>query len=140
MKNMKYLNILGITEYTTDWEIINKQYKKLIKKYHPDINGFDNSDKAKIITAAYKENKLISVRLVAKEIKIPEREAFELLLQCIGLGILKIKFSVYCNKCNSKIIDFYNFEYYKDKEIECKKCKVKCIVENKNTKFCFETK
>jgi len=38
-------------------ESLKKQYKKLVKKYHPDVNAGDKAceEKFKLITAAYKE-------------------------------------------------------------------------------------
>lgn len=53
----KYLKILGLP-LMNDFNIIKKQYTKLIKKYHPDI-CHDNGERAKEINVAYQELKKI---------------------------------------------------------------------------------
>jgi hypothetical protein len=47
-------------EIGTKWEKIQNQFKKLVKKYHPDMNAGDKKfeEKLKIITLAYTQLKL----------------------------------------------------------------------------------
>ena len=47
-------------EVGTKWEKIQKQFKKLVKKYHPDMNAGNKNfeEKLKIITLAYTRLKL----------------------------------------------------------------------------------
>ena len=54
------LDLEGIT-----WDSLKKQYKKLVKKYHPDVNSGDKTceEKFKRIAVAYKE---LSARLSGK--------------------------------------------------------------------------
>ena len=42
-------------DYTSDWQSIQKKFKKLVKKYHPDKNQGNKKfeDKLKKITLAY---------------------------------------------------------------------------------------
>ena len=49
---LKYLKVLEISESIKDMTIISKQYKELLKKYHPDKCGYEN-DKIREITHAY---------------------------------------------------------------------------------------
>ena len=47
-------------EVGAKWEIIQNQFKKLVKKYHPDMNAGDKKfeEKLKIVTLAYTQLKL----------------------------------------------------------------------------------
>lgn len=49
--------VLGVDLEDIDLDSLKKQYKKLVKKYHPDVNAGDKDceEKFKKISAAYKE-------------------------------------------------------------------------------------
>ena len=51
-------------ELNTDWPIIQKKFKTLVKKFHPDRNAGNKQfeDKLKKITLAYSHLKLIMIR------------------------------------------------------------------------------
>lgn len=55
LRNLKVMELSANEEKVTV-EIIKKQYKKLVKKYHPDVNPDDKNaeEKFKILSAAYK--------------------------------------------------------------------------------------
>ena len=48
MKTKDYYKILQISEFATDSEI-KSAYRKLARKFHPDVVGVDNSEKFKDI-------------------------------------------------------------------------------------------
>ena len=50
-------------EFNTDWLIIQKKFKTLVKKLHPDRNAGNKEleDKLKKITLAYSHLKLIMI-------------------------------------------------------------------------------
>lgn len=54
-RNIKIMELSGSEEEITV-EVIKKQYKKLVKKYHPDVNQGDKQaeEKFKLLSAAYK--------------------------------------------------------------------------------------
>ena len=56
--DIKAFNILGIT-VGLKWEKIQEKFKKLVKKFHPDMNSGNKKfeDKLKIITLAYTQLK-----------------------------------------------------------------------------------
>ncbi len=56
--DLKAFNILGIN-VGIKWEKIQEKFKKLVKKFHPDMNAGDKKfeDKLKIITLAYTQLK-----------------------------------------------------------------------------------
>ena len=56
--DMKAFNILNIS-VGIKWEKIQEKFKKLVKKFHPDINAGNKKyeDKLKIITLAYTQLK-----------------------------------------------------------------------------------
>ena len=56
-------NIMEL-EFTSDWESIQKKFKTLVKKFHPDKNSGNKQfeDKLKKITLAYSHLKLIMIR------------------------------------------------------------------------------
>ena len=62
-KDKDAFQIMGL-ELNADWTIIQKKFKTLVKKFHPDRNagnkGFE--DKLKKITLAYSHLKLIMIR------------------------------------------------------------------------------
>ena len=47
-------------EVGTKWDVIQNQFKKLVKKYHPDMNAGNKKfeEKLKIVTLAYTQLKL----------------------------------------------------------------------------------
>ena len=51
-------------ELNTDWSIVQKKFKTLVKKFHPDRNAGNKKfeDKLKKITLAYSHLKLIMIR------------------------------------------------------------------------------
>ena len=51
-------------ELNADWLIIQKKFKTLVKKFHPDRNAGNKQfeDKLKKITLAYSHLKLIMIR------------------------------------------------------------------------------
>jgi len=55
--------IMGL-EFNADWSIIQKKFKMLVKKFHPDRNSGNKQfeDKLKKITLAYSHLKLIMIR------------------------------------------------------------------------------
>ena len=55
--------IMGL-EFNADWPIIQKKFKMLVKKFHPDRNSGNKQfeDKLKKITLAYSHLKLIMIR------------------------------------------------------------------------------
>ena len=55
---MKAFNILNIS-VGIKWEKIQEKFKKLVKKFHPDINAGNKKyeDKLKVITLAYTQLK-----------------------------------------------------------------------------------
>ena len=57
-KDMKAFDILNISA-GIKWEKIQEKFKKLVKKYHPDMNSGNKKyeDKLKIITLAYTQLK-----------------------------------------------------------------------------------
>lgn len=50
-----FLSIMEISEEELSIPLLKKQYKKLVKKYHPDLNGGnkDAEEKFKRLTIAY---------------------------------------------------------------------------------------
>lgn len=56
LRNLKIMELSDIDEDIT-LEVIKKQYKKLVKKYHPDLNQGDKAaeEKFKMLSVAYKE-------------------------------------------------------------------------------------
>ena len=62
-KDRDAFRILGL-EFNTDWPIIQKKFKTLVKKFHPDRNSGNKQfeDKLKKITLAYSHLKLIMIR------------------------------------------------------------------------------
>ena len=57
-KDVKAFNILGIV-VGQKWDKINKKFKYLVKKFHPDMNAGDKKyeEKLKVITLAYTQLK-----------------------------------------------------------------------------------
>ena len=51
-------------EFTSDWKIIQKKFKTLVKKFHPDRNAGNKEfeDKLKKITLAYSHLKMLMIR------------------------------------------------------------------------------
>ena len=62
-KDKDAFRIMGL-EFDTDWPIIQKKFKTLVKKFHPDRNSGNKQfeDKLKKITLAYSHLKLIMVK------------------------------------------------------------------------------
>ena len=58
-KDIGAFKIIGL-EVGTKWDIIQNQFKKLVKKYHPDMNAGDKKfeERLKIVTLAYTQLKL----------------------------------------------------------------------------------
>jgi hypothetical protein len=58
-KDREAFKIIGL-EVGAKWNIIQDQFKKLVKKYHPDMNAGDKKfeEKLKIVTLAYTQLKL----------------------------------------------------------------------------------
>ena len=56
--DVKAFDILGLS-IGIKWKIINEKFKKLVKKYHPDMNAGNKKyeDKLKVITLAYTQLK-----------------------------------------------------------------------------------
>ena len=57
-KDLKAFDILGL-DVTINWENIRSKFKKLVKKFHPDMNAGNKKfeDKLKVITLAYTQLK-----------------------------------------------------------------------------------
>lgn len=55
-EEMKALKIMELSAEGLTLELLKKQYKKMVKKYHPDVNRDDEDaeEKFKILSAAYK--------------------------------------------------------------------------------------
>ena len=51
-------------EFTSDWKIIQKKFKTLVKKFHPDRNAGNKEfeDKLKKITLAYSHLKMLMIK------------------------------------------------------------------------------
>ena len=62
-KDKDAFRIMGL-EFNADWPIIQKKFKTLVKKFHPDRNSGNKQfeDKLKKITLAYSHLKLITIR------------------------------------------------------------------------------
>ena len=62
-KDKDAFRIMGL-ELNADWSIIQKKFKTLVKKFHPDRNPGNKQfeDKLKKITLAYSHLKLITIR------------------------------------------------------------------------------
>ena len=62
-KDKDAFRIMGL-EFCSDWSIVQKKFKTLVKKLHPDRNGGNKEleDKLKKITLAYSHLKLIMIR------------------------------------------------------------------------------
>ena len=62
-KDMDAFKIMGL-ELSASWPIIQKKFKTLVKKFHPDKNAGNKQfeDKLKKITLAYSHLKLIMIR------------------------------------------------------------------------------
>ena len=62
-KDKDAFQIMGL-ELNADWSIIQKKFKTLVKKFHPDRNSGNKrfEDKLKKITLAYSHLKLIMIR------------------------------------------------------------------------------
>ena len=62
-KDKDAFQIMGL-ELNADWSIIQKKFKTLVKKFHPDRNAGNKKfeDKLKKITLAYSHLKLIMIR------------------------------------------------------------------------------
>ena len=56
--DIKAFNVLGIS-VGQEWEKIQKKFKKLVKKFHPDMNSGNKKfeDKLKVVTLAYTQLK-----------------------------------------------------------------------------------
>ena len=63
-KKYKWLCQKHIIEFNADWAIIQKKFKTLVKKFHPDRNSGNKQfeDKLKKITLAYSHLKIIMIR------------------------------------------------------------------------------
>jgi len=57
-RDLKAFEILGL-EISINWENIRSRFKKLVKKFHPDMNSGDKKfeEKLKVITLAYTQLK-----------------------------------------------------------------------------------
>ena len=57
-KDLKAFDILGL-DVTKNWENIRSRFKKLVKKFHPDMNSGNRKfeEKLKVITLAYTQLK-----------------------------------------------------------------------------------
>ena len=57
-KDLKAFDILDL-DVTRNWEIIRSKFKKLVKKFHPDMNSGNKKfeEKLKVITLAYTQLK-----------------------------------------------------------------------------------
>ena len=57
-KDLKAFDILGL-DVTKNWENIRSKFKKLVKKFHPDMNSGNKKfeEKLKVITLAYTQLK-----------------------------------------------------------------------------------
>ena len=62
-KDKDAFRIMGL-EFNAEWSIIQKKFKMLVKKFHPDRNSGNKQleDKLKKITLAYSHLKLIIIR------------------------------------------------------------------------------
>ena len=62
-KDIKAFKIMGL-ELNASWPIIQKKFKTLVKKFHPDKNSGNKEfeDKLKKITLAYSHLKIIMIR------------------------------------------------------------------------------
>ena len=62
-KDKDAFQIMGL-ELNTDWSIVQKKFKTLVKKFHPDKNSGNKQfeDKLKKITLAYSHLKLVMIR------------------------------------------------------------------------------
>ena len=62
-KDKDAFRILGL-EFKSEWPIIQKKFKTLVKKFHPDRNAGNKEfeDKLKKITLAYSHLKLIMIK------------------------------------------------------------------------------
>jgi len=62
-KDMDAFKIMGL-EFHADWASIQKKFKTLVKKFHPDRNAGNKQfeDKLKKVTMAYSHLKLIMIR------------------------------------------------------------------------------
>ena len=62
-KDRDAFKIMGL-EFNADWSIIQKKFKTLVKKFHPDRNSNNKQfeDKLKKVTLAYSHLKLIMIR------------------------------------------------------------------------------
>ena len=67
-KDRDAFKIMGL-EFNADWTNIQKKFKDLVKKFHPDKNAGSNEfeDKLKKITLAYSHLKLIMIKNNTKE-------------------------------------------------------------------------
>ena len=63
IKDKDAFKIMGL-ELNADWPIIQKKFKTLVKKFHPDKNSGNKQfeDKLKKITLAYSHLKLIMIK------------------------------------------------------------------------------
>ena len=62
-KDKDAFKIMGL-EFNADWSSIQKKFKTLVKKFHPDRNSGNKQfeDKLKKITLAYSHLKLTMIR------------------------------------------------------------------------------
>ena len=62
-KDKDAFSMLGL-EFNVDWPIVQKKFKTLVKKFHPDRNSGSKEfeDKLKKVTLAYSHLKLIMIR------------------------------------------------------------------------------
>ena len=65
--DVKAFSILGVS-VGMGWNVIQEKFKKLVKKFHPDINAGDKSfeEKLKVITLAYTQLKNTYRQKIAK--------------------------------------------------------------------------
>ena len=68
--DLKAFSILGVT-VGTEWQKIQSKFKKLVKKFHPDMNSGDKKfeDKLKVITLAYTQLKTTYREKIVKKYK-----------------------------------------------------------------------
>ena len=62
-KDKDAFKIMGL-EFNTDWPSVQKKFKTLVKKFHPDRNSGNKQfeDKLKKITLAYSHLKMIMIK------------------------------------------------------------------------------
>lgn len=129
------MDILGIEQYPFTYETLRKNFKELIKKFHPDLNQNDKEKYTKITVKlkeaySYLQNLAISDKVTEDDIAKAEKEfesddifkLWETCKSCSGAGKIKKEYNErgICNHCISYEL---RYSWLFGRKPDCKACK-----------------